>query len=322
MLFSEYFKQLPTFNSAIDCVTRSFKYLHNQDYDITQKDILIMLQAFLHMFNIENYRPRLIFFCNPSTKHLEQLELTIKVNKFPKYKGIISVEPEKEFYQNVLHSVSKWVLLMHNLKGLYQNLTELNKIMQDFTTDTAFSINFAIGKGILGLTDKHVTLGINAEVLQNLDEVAFLQSELTSIEAKNQLKESMKVCITPCDILHQHISIIDQLQLHTNKTTKVLLRQWCTRYVKFTRYGVCYASTPDYFTVVEKRKITLGQAMQLQAQGKYVIFNKAVSKTDLRKALTYIHISYRVPPMTKDGVLLDIDIRDIPDIITANEVKI
>jgi hypothetical protein len=246
----------------------------------------------------------------------------------PELKSSFTVYAGADCYADFVAKFTAWLDKYTTTEMLYANIVELQKVWDEAIAENevSFVVKFTRGVGIVDVSDKYIVLGLSDDVIiHTIPDLPCFNAVLTYRydNYKTAVADALKACAKPIDITKQKVVYFKQLGISSRKGTAKLIRKNVTRNVAYTRLGVCYAETDEYFTVIEKKLVTDAEAEAIKTEipDAYIVENAGGSRSEKEAGKTKVYIAFKVTPFNADRETVTVDIKDIPGIVTANQPK-
>lgn len=204
---------------------------------------------------------------------------------------------------------------------LQENLDELNNEFKDLVSSNSlpFSITFALGNGILDISDTHIVVGLYESVIESLSEFALFDALKPRAEAyKSRMLESLYTVGTPVNLLCLKAQFVKDLDFFSRKMKHKLVRKSVRRKSVDQRVGLGYVDTDTWFATVEKIASTPKEVESFTGKEFVVIDNVKPTKPEQESGKTKIIVSFKLSPFDKvSGEPVAVD--GIPSFIFMNE---
>ncbi len=230
-------------------------------------------------------------------------------------KKVLSLTAGAAFFDTFIQEMADWFdLYEHNL-ALAHNVSELNKIVAGVVTDrnNSFQLEFAVGEGLVDLSDNHVVVGLSENTVMKLGQLPLsdTNADYKRMPYKEKIADLLVQCLKPFDIVKVKTQVTKDLDIYSRKGRSKIIRATVNRSIDHTRVGVGYFDFNNIFAVVEKTAVTPEEAATFGADV-VVIENAGASAVEKRNLKTKIAVRFKVSPFNKDtGMSESISLVDI-----------
>jgi len=236
-------------------------------------------------------------------------------------KKVVTIGVTGSFFSDFLYELKTWFSNYEYYAYLDKKVSRLNKEIETIVSEINhhFKISFALGEGILDISNKHIVIGLSSSnktvsELSNsplFDEVV-VSRRLSYIDV---IKDSIVQCTLPYDIIKLKTQFTQDFGFYTRKSAHKLLRGVAPRRERVTRVGVCYADVDikgkNVFAVIEKKAFN-PDLISVVPVGAVVINNVNATSGEKKLGESKILIEYRLNPFDKaTGEPLLVDLVDI-----------
>lgn len=245
----------------------------------------------------------------------------------PVLKRSFSINAGANVYVRFIKEFEGWLDLYHDIRLMYENLDFLQKMVDEIieTEGIPFKVSFDIGSGILDISDNDIVLGIEQDTVMGLAQLFFCNSclyESSLQQYKGEFVDILKACAKPMDIVKQGAAITRALGIFSRKAITTLVRKVVTRRIDYTRVGIGYYASPEegWFTVIQKSLLTDEEADKVLEDNPDAFIIDNINSTIAERANGQLRIlvQYKLSPFNANRESVDIAIRDIPNVMSAN----
>lgn len=240
-------------------------------------------------------------------------------------KRTFNVYAGQNLYSIFVDNLADWTNLYHDVNFMYENIADLQEAFDEVIAkeNIPFSVKLDVGEGIVDLSDNSITVGLSEETVMTIVKLPLYNTVVGEAREvyKAELANTLKACAKPMDLVKQNTKITKELGIFSRKSIVKLIRKRVTRKIEFTRVGEGYIDTPEYFAVISKVLMTDTEAAELLAKNPdaFVIDNTNSTSAEQKAGKSKIYVSYKVSPFNDNRETLDIDIKTIAGVLSANE---
>lgn len=235
------------------------------------------------------------FTLRPSSSH----ELFVSDMKYS-----FIVEAGESFFDDFIREISAWFDSYTYHKMLQDNLEALNVEFKNVTEEQEipFETSFTLGEGIVEVSDKHIVLGINAEVVEQFSTLPLFDEDIeTRVDLyREKIADLLKECTKPYDIVKVKSQVTKNLGVFSRRAVHKMIRQTVTRKVEFLRAGLGYFEDEKVFAVVSKSPITAEQVTEFKGKEFVVLDNKEANAREKTANKTKLVAKFEVAPFNKE----------------------
>lgn len=221
---------------------------------------------------------------------------------------------DKDFFKVFIDYIVNWVESYTFYFKLSKNLEKLNSLISDILLDCNFpySISFTIGNGICDISDDNICLGLNEDIVLNIEDLPFFSEDESWKQIYiNKFINVLKECNRPYDIVKIKSDITKDLNIYNRKSINKLLRKFVSRNINYVRVGVGYVESEDTFALIERKAISLEEIKDYDLNSVIISDNLNPTLLEKKKNLVKIVTKYKLMPFEKKtNILIDMNIKD------------
>lgn len=241
--------------------------------------------------------------------------------KLKDIKKVVTIGVTGSFFSDFLYELKTWFSNYEYYAYLEKKVSKLNKEIDHIVNEINhhFKISFAIGEGILDISNKHIVIGLSSshKTVSEISNSPLFDDVVAArrISYIDVIKDSIVQCILPYDIIKLKTQFTQDFGFYTRKSVHKLLRGVAPRREGVTRVGVCYADVgikgKNVFAVVEKKAFNPDLISVVQ-DGAIVVDNVKATSVEKKAGESKILIEYRLNPFDKStGEPVLVDLADI-----------
>lgn len=227
-----------------------------------------------------------------------------------------TINAGEDFFDKFIFEMAHWFDVYQYHKQLQVNVDELNAVVAEIIEENEipFTVKFSLGDGLLDASDKHAVIGLSAETIASLSELALFDENMESRRNgyKARILETLKEVTKPYELVKVKSTVTKDLGIYSRRSLNKLMRQFVNRKIEFVRVGTGYLETDTVFAVIDKVAVTEEELAQMDTTNALVIDNVEASSKEKEAGKTKIVVSYRVSPFNKeDGTLVNIPLEEV-----------
>lgn len=231
---------------------------------------------------------------------------------------------DSKFFFNFIENIVNWIYKYSIDLQLYNNLDRLNKFIFEILKEMNFpyKITFGIGNDIIDIDNDGIVLGIENDILLNIDKLPFFSDDLYWKNSYiGELKNALKECNRPYDIVKIKSKFTYDMGIYNRCSIYRLLRKIIKRNIKYVRIGIGYLENSDYFGIIEKKAVTIEELNDLDLTNCIVEENTNKTKLEEKELKEKIVWKFKLNPFEKKtNLLFDIDLKDFIE-LCKEEIK-
>jgi hypothetical protein len=231
-------------------------------------------------------------------------------------KKVFTINAGADFFEKFIQELAHWFDVYQYHKQLQVNVDALNA---EFATvieenEIPFTVAFSLGNGLLDASDSHAVIGLSADVISSVGELALFDANMESrkVGYKARIVETLKQSTKAYDIVKVKSNVTKDLGIYSRRKLNKLMRKFVNRNVEFVRVGTGYVETEEFFAVVDKIAVTEEQLVNIDVTNSVVIDNVGASSKEKEAGKVKIVATYRVSPFDKEtGVPFNKELAEI-----------
>jgi len=231
-------------------------------------------------------------------------------------KKTFHINANAEFFNNFIEEMAEWFDTYQFYKQLQVNVDVLNAVVAEVIQEheIPFDVKFSYGSGLLDASDKHVVVGLSADVIANLSTLPLFDENMESRRAgyKSRIAELLKECARPIDIVKIKNIVTKDLDIYSRRSLSKLIREFVNRKIEYVRLGTGYVETDSFFAVIDKIAVTEEELEEMDLTGAVVIDNAQATSKEKEAGKTKIVVQYRISPFLKEEETpVDVDLKTL-----------
>jgi len=205
------------------------------------------------------------------------------------------------FKEDVKHIIDNIYMFVKEYNSTKENLFKIEQLNHEFDSicndyGISYKVSFALGKGILDISDNHVVFGVTEEVLDTIFKTnLFHKNDILKAKYREVISDTLKMVEFPYELVKVKNRVTKDFGIASNKKVTSLIKEVFNKNVDKFRVGKGYVETDDTFAVVVKEAIREDEAIAYD----YVVENDNPSKKELEFGQTKIGVNYIIKPFCK-----------------------